>query len=228
MTCIVITQLAELVIDFARGVETADSRRPQAVNQRTKQPYQPGIGPHTESQTVQLVMEELHRLSPDPYGEYEVGVAYEDGSRQKCDLALGVTPEWNWLIEVKMVRMLGDNAKQNDNLPTHILSPYAAHRSALTDCAKLASSGLEGPKAILMYGYEAAKWPLEPLVSAFETLATRAIGLGPRESATFDGLIHPVHKSGAVFAWEMLTRDQSLDAGGRATQAEPNVTRDLG
>ena len=220
--------LSQLVIDFATGIEAADAQAPQAVNQRSKLAFQPGIGPHSEITTVELVMTELARVAPGRYPSFRIGVPYADRSRQKCDLALGDGSPWHWLIEVKMVRMLGDNAKQNDNLPTHILSPYAAHRSALTDCAKLASSGLKGPKAILMYGYEAAKWPLEPLVSAFETLATRAIGLGPRESATFDGLIHPVHKSGAVFAWEILSRDQSFDAGSRATQVEPNVTRDLG
>lgn len=53
-----------------------------------------------------------------------------DGTRQACDLCLG-----------------------NDNLPTHILSPYPQHRSALTDCARLAASALGARKAILIFGY---------------------------------------------------------------------------
>lgn len=37
-----------------------------------------------------------------------------------------------------MLRLFGDNAKLNDNMLMHLLSPYPAHRSALTDCEKLA------------------------------------------------------------------------------------------
>jgi len=206
-------QLAEFVTDFARGMESVDSRLPRAINQRSKVAFQPGIGPHTEIATVELVMDELAFTSAESYGHFRIGLPYEEGSRQKCDLALGKHPSWEWLIEVKMIRMLGDNAKPNDNLPTHILSPYRAHRSALTDCAKLESSGIAGRKAIVMYGYEPDEWPLDPLVSAFECLATHRVNLGRRLKASFDGLVHPVHRRGAVYAWEILSigdrRDQT-------------------
>ena len=49
-------------------------------------------------------------------------------------------PVWDWAIEAKMLRMFGDNGKLNDNMLMHVLSPYPAHRSALTDCGKLAHS----------------------------------------------------------------------------------------
>jgi hypothetical protein len=193
--------LGQFVEDFARGIEIADGRSPQAINLRSKVGFQVGLGPHSESATVKLVMAELKELAPERYPNVKLGVPYGDGSRQKCDLALGAGSPWDWLIEVKMLRMLGDNAKQNDNLLTHIISPYAAHRSALTDCYKLASSALDGHKAIVMYGYDAEAWPMEPLVRAFETLAHPMVG--SRETALFDGLVHPVHSQGSVFAWEI-------------------------
>jgi hypothetical protein len=34
---------------------------------------------------------------------------------------------------VKMLRLMSDNNKPNDNMLMHILWPYLAHRSALTD-----------------------------------------------------------------------------------------------
>jgi hypothetical protein len=34
---------------------------------------------------------------------------------------------WGWAIEVKMLRLMGDNGKLNDNMVMHILSPYPAH-----------------------------------------------------------------------------------------------------
>lgn len=67
-----------------------------------------------------------------------------------------------------MLRMLGDNGKPNDNILMHILSPYPAHRSALTGCTKLLESGLPGRKAIIIFGYEYEDWPMTPAINAFE------------------------------------------------------------
>ncbi len=103
-----------------------------------------------------------------------------------------------------MIRMLGDNGKPNDNLPTHILSPYPQHRSAVTDCEKLVGSGLGKRQAILIYGYDSEAYPLEGLVDAFEVLASHRFRLDEPVSAEFEGLVHPVHQRGAVVAWELL------------------------
>jgi len=86
----------------------------------------------------------------------------------------------------------------------HILSPYPEHRSALTDCEELARSRLPGRKAIVIYGFDHAGWPLDPAIDAFETLAAKRAQLGQRCSAAFSGLVHPVHAEGRVFGWELL------------------------
>jgi hypothetical protein len=104
---------------------------------------------------------------------------------------------------VKLVRLLGDNGKLNDNMVMHLLSPYPSHRSALTDCSKLAASALGRRKAILVYGFETDEFPLEPLLRAFETLAGASVPLGRRAQAGFSDLVHPVHKRGAVCVWEV-------------------------
>ena len=149
-------------------------------------------------------MQELESESPDTYWKrWTTGVAYPDLARQKCDLCLGTSPNWDWSIEIKLVRFLGDNGKINDNILMHVLSPYPSHRSALTDCEKLSSSILGGKKAVLLYGYDHAEWSLDPAIEAFELLANSRVFLGRRVTAYFDGLIHPVHKRGRVFAWEL-------------------------
>jgi hypothetical protein len=107
---------------------------------------------------------------------------------------------------MKMLRLMGDNGKPNDNILTHILSPYPAHRSALTDCEKLLVSGLGGRKAIVIFGYEYKGWPMEPAVVAFETLAAARVELGSREMAEVGGLVHPVHQRGRVLGWEVRPR----------------------
>ena len=103
-----------------------------------------------------------------------------------------------------MVRFLGDNGKINDNILMHVLSPYPSHRSAVTDCKKLAQSSISGRKAILMYGYDHDDWHLDPAIEAFELLARTKVTLGDRLANSFKDLVHPIHSKGRVFAWELL------------------------
>jgi hypothetical protein len=100
--------------------------------------------------------------------------------------------------------MMGDNGKPNDNMLMHILSPYPAHRSAVTDCVKLAESGFDGRKGVVIFGYDYDAWPMDPAVDAFEALASRTSKLSGRVVASFEGLVHPVHQRGRVFGWELL------------------------
>jgi hypothetical protein len=188
---------AALARDFADGMMLADARAP------TWGSYQPGLEPHTEVQTVALVMAELARTHPAKYEAVQTGVPYPNAPRQKCDLVISPSEGRSWAIEVKMLRFMGDNGKPNDNMLMHILSPYPKHRSALTDCQKLVGSGFEQPYALLIYGYDYDDWPMEPAVQAFEQLARHRVQLGPRQFTTFGGLIHPVHQRGGVFVWEI-------------------------
>lgn len=196
--------LRRLVADFAHRLQEVDSRGPVARNTRTGREFQPGVGPHTESATVELVVREMQNRDASEYGEARMGMPYPASPRQRCDLCLGTGDALTWAIEVKMLRLMGDNGKLNDNMLMHILSPYPQHRSALSDCAKLRDSGFEARKGILIYGYGYPGWPLGPAIEAFETLASRNGRLGAREEAAFDGLIHPVHQAGSVAAWELL------------------------
>ena len=196
--------LGQFVKDFASAVAKADQRRPQAIGARSKLTFQPGIGPHSEARTIALVGAELELLEPDVYRERLFYDVQYPGSKQRCDVCLGTIEELEWAIEAKMLRMLGDNGKANDNILMHLLSPYPAHRSALTDCEKLTKSNMGKHKAILIYGYEAADWPLHPAIEAFEILAKNRVRLGDCHSARFEGLVHPVHSSGEVFAWELM------------------------
>ena len=196
--------LASIVADFAFGIRLADSLRPAAVNARSKLPFGPGIGPHSEAETIRLVLEALERAKPVSYRDrYSLSVPYLSTPRRRCDICFGIAPSWEWAIEAKMIRLLGDNGKPNDSLLMHVLSPYPEHRSALTDCPKLLHSGLGERKAILIYGYDSDEWPLRLAVTAFEQLAAHQVTLGERITARFEDLIHPVHRSGEVFAWEI-------------------------
>jgi hypothetical protein len=194
-------------MDLARGIEAVDSQAPVASSARTGASYQPGIGPHTEAQTIKLVMTHLAQADPPRYSAYRLGVPYADGTRQACDVCLGGQAPWEWAIEVKMLRFIGDNGKLNDNMVMHILSPYPERRSALTDCTKLVASQLGSRKAIVIYGYDDPDWPMDPAIDAFETLAAQRVKLASQAVASFDGLIHPVHRCGRVFGWQVEALD---------------------
>ena len=85
-----------------------------------------------------------------------------------------------------MLRLLGDNGKLNDNMLMHVLSPYLAHRSALTDCEKLVRSGMPGRKAIVIFGFDYDDWPMDPAIEAFETLASQRVAQGDQHVAAYD------------------------------------------
>jgi hypothetical protein len=194
-------ELAALVEDVARAFTEADSLNPVWVSQRSGRAYLPGIGPHAENAAVALMLVSLRsnpRYTAIPLGQF---LPYPNAPRQKCDLWVGEPPEW--AIEVKMARFRGDNGKPDDTAIKDLLSPYESDRSALTDALKLARSDLSSRKAILIYGFEYPDRQLEPAIDAFETLARRQVALGPRCQAAMGPLVHPVHKEGRVYGWEV-------------------------
>jgi len=189
-----------LVCDFARAMKTVDSHRPTAQSARSGRSYQSGIGAFSEVETVKLVMQELKVTNPERYQKHCLQVKYPLPSKNKCDLCIGTPPLWDCGIEIKMLRLMGDNGRPNDNMLMHILSPYAEHRSALTDCQKLRGSGFGCKTAIMIFGYDYRERPIELCIEAFEKLS----GLqGSRYSASVDGLIHPIHQRACVYGWEL-------------------------
>lgn len=164
--------------------------------------YQPGIGPQPETEVVRQVAGRLEARLAGRYSPYLLGAAYPASPRQKCDWVIGDPPRV-WTIEVKMLRLMGDNGKLNDNMLMHILSPYPAHRSALTDCSKLLDSGFDCARFVLIYGFDYPDWPMDPAIRAFESLGRQLVTLCDRSSAHTGSLVHPVHKTARVFCWEV-------------------------
>jgi hypothetical protein len=44
---------------------------------------------------------------------------------------------------------------------------------------------------------------MTPAVEAFETLTRRRVTVGSQHVGHFDGLVHPVHRRGRVYAWQV-------------------------
>lgn len=75
----------------------------------------------------------------------------------------------------------------------------------MSDCDKLVAFDTAARKAVLIFGYDYNGWPMDPAIESFETLASQRIELDQRHEATYDNLIHPVHRHGRVFAWEIAS-----------------------
>jgi len=194
-------ELDQIVHDFARAMEAADSRKPQAMSSRTpSRRYQPGIGPFAEDEAIKKTLTEM-KCGNAYY--LSAGKLQYPQSRQTCDLALGDPPDW--AIEVKLARVGRDNGTYEDAAIKKILSPYADDRSAVTDCVKLAKSRFPCRRAVLIYGFEMEDRPLIWLIQAFEAVAASHARLGSRVEAPLRDLIHPVFNCGGVFAWELLS-----------------------
>jgi hypothetical protein len=196
--------LDDFAHDFADAIRFVDAQGPVWKSVTSGRSYQSGIGPHPETETLKLVARELAARSGGRYTELKLNMPYPSEPKKKCDLV--VSSSTLWAIEVKMLRLMGDNGKLNDNMLMHILSPYPTHRSALTDCAKLANSGFTGGRAVLIYGFDYPDWPMDLAIEAFERLARATVDLGERTTASFSDLIHPVHQQGRVFIWQLFAK----------------------
>ncbi len=191
-------ELSELRLRFATALNTADAKAPIHTT-RAGREYQPGIGPHPENVAMRLMLDEFRSEPTAPLaGQF---MAYPNSQRSKCDLWIGDGPEW--VIEVKMARLYGDNGKPDDTAAGQILSPYASDHSALGDCMKLVEAGFTARTAVMIYGFDNAQRPVDKLIEAFELLASAAVALGPRHTAAFGPLVHPVHRDGTVWLWEV-------------------------
>jgi hypothetical protein len=68
---------------------------------------------------------------------------------------------------------------------------------------KLVASGFDERKAIVIFGYDYDGWLMDPAVEAFRLLSGSKAELAECATASFDGLVHPVHRRGHVFGWEL-------------------------
>ena len=63
---------------------------------------------------------------------------------------------------------------------------------------------LVGRKAVVIYGFDYPSLPMDPAIEAFELLASRWIRLIARGVGSYKNLVHPVHREGRVFGWEIV------------------------
>jgi hypothetical protein len=159
--------------------------------------FQPGVGPFGEPQLVKLIATHLNHISK-----------YGRAVRTKRNPDLLIPNEW--AIEFKITRPFGDNGREAESWSVNLLHPYPGNVSTIGDCYKLAMYSGPERRAVVVIGYEHSppKVDLTVLVESFEAIAKDVLGLtlSSRVETRHNGLIHPVHQSLRVFAWEVMDR----------------------
>ena len=186
--------LQNFVKDFAKSMEVVDKILPPAKNARSGEEYEKGIGPYQEKLLIEHVVSNMKQENAELYKSTDLEVKYPN-DRKRCDVVLNN----NLFIEVKAVRKMRNNGVHEEFLVNHILSPYEADKSFLTDTKKLLDSSFNGQKAVVMYGYDYQDFPIDLILGCFELLAEKYFcKLTEQYEHSFDGLIHPIHKKGKV------------------------------
>jgi len=181
--------LDELLNDVTAAVVQIDASR------QPFRTFQAGVGPYGEPQLVKLIAAHLNTLP-----------RYRGTVRTKRCPDLLIPGEW--AVEFKITRPFGDNGKEAENWSVNLLHPYRGNTSTIGDCYKLAV--YQGPerRAAFVIGYEhmPPKIDLNPLIESFEVIAKHVsrIILSSRIEARHDSLVHPIHRSVRVFAWELM------------------------
>jgi hypothetical protein len=157
--------------------------------------FKPGVRPYGEPQLVGRIATYLNGLAE-----------YHGAVRTKRTPDLLILSEW--AIEFKIARPYGDNGKEAENWSVNLLHPYPGNVSTVGDCCKLCELPRPERKAVAVIGYEHAppRISLTPLIESFEVVAKHVAGmkLSPRVEVRVDNLIHPVHQSARIFAWQVL------------------------
>lgn len=181
-------ELEEVVRDVAAALVSIDSCGIPFKH------FHRGVGPYGEPQLIAAVAKYLNSLTP-----------YDGSVQTKREPHLLIAGQW--ALEFKLARPFGDNGKEAENWSVNLLHPYSGNISLVGDCLKL--SARKGPErnAVIVVGYEHSppKIQLEPLLGAFELIATKIARarIGKRIEIVHTGLSHPVHQQFVLAAWEV-------------------------
>ncbi len=152
-------ELADIVERYAEGLEAVDAHTTiRRLNQRTKEPYLPGLKTLSEASAVQLLDE---WWASNYAGDFVMPDAHHTqvpypGTKTVCDhviTTIDQEDEPEWAIEAKFLQLVGDNGKRNDFAVGKALSPYLKDRSLYHDVHKLREVPIARRLAVIGFSF---------------------------------------------------------------------------
>ena len=131
----------------------------QNSNRRNKRPYVKGVATLFEHQFTSEVVKYWSSEYPTELSHISDEQPYP-GSRETCDLVLTDSSEeipfgyFEWAIEIKYLRLVGNNGNNNDYVMQKAISPFLKDRSLVHDIEKLKNATFGRRKAIIFYGFD--------------------------------------------------------------------------
>ena len=128
--------------------------------------YLPSFFSLREQQQVKLLLTAWSELFPEDFGSFNLEVKYPTNKRTNCDVCLFSTDQiltadnllFDWALELKYLRFVGDNGKKNDFGVGKAVSPYLHESSSVLDAYRLSKEihqdQLAKRAAVIMYGFE--------------------------------------------------------------------------
>ena len=132
----------------------------QKHNQRNKRPYVKGVTTLREPQLTKEIVRSWLLEYKDELSLIDDEISYPDKKSEKCDLVLTDAKEdipfgkFEWAIEMKYLRLVGNNGNNNDYVMQKAISPFLKDRSLIHDIEKLKNAKFGKRKAIIFYGFD--------------------------------------------------------------------------
>lgn len=144
---------------MAEGLKYVDSHDAEIrLNQRTGEPYLPGLPSMGEVEVISKVAEWWEATYQEDFakpGAIRARYQFNPSSNEACDLvcssADSPADEWEWAIEFKRLQFVGDNGGKNDHHVEKMLSPYLKDRSLMHDIERLTEWRISRKQAVVGY-----------------------------------------------------------------------------
>lgn len=127
-------------------------------NQRTGEPYLPGVKTMTERLFVNELVSWWRKSHPEDLRNpnlLRAEVPYPQTKRASCDMVFyDELGNPTWAIEVKYVALAGNNGKNNDFSVSKVLSPYLKDRSLKHDIERMRHDPPAPWAGVVAYGFD--------------------------------------------------------------------------
>ena len=153
-------ELNEIVARIASLIPIVDdSTEIQNHNRRNKRPYLKGAATLFEPQFTKELLRCWTATHPQELQHIHDEHPYP-GTKETCDIVLVSSGEevafgeFEWAIEIKYLRLVGNNGNNNDYVLQKAISPFLKDRSLVHDIEKLRGATFAKRNAVIFYGFE--------------------------------------------------------------------------
>ena len=150
----IVEKIADLIPIIDRTTSIQNS------NRRNKRPYVKGVATLFEPQFTKEIVRSWSTEFKDELSFINDEISYPENSRETCDLVVSSIKEeiplgqFEWAIEIKYLRLVGNNGNNNDYVMQKAISPFLKDRSLIHDIEKLKNAKFGKRKAIIFYGFD--------------------------------------------------------------------------